>query len=107
MERILDFWMSVLKASPWDASGFHVVGQCDVITPHVKLPLTQTQDSTQDVAGVDADSHIHIEPCGFTNKSEKQKQRTKNTDNVVDSLEDIRLNEIRTQMLQARLPARW
>jgi hypothetical protein len=66
------FWKSLLKASPWDAPGLHVVGQCDVITPHVELPLTQTQDSTQNIAGVDADSHIHIEPCGFTDKPEKK-----------------------------------
>ena len=70
-----DLWMSLLRASPWDAPGLHVVGQCDVITPDVELPLTQTQDSTQDIAGVDADSHIHIEPCGFTDKTETQNKR--------------------------------
>ena len=67
--------MSLLKASPWDAPGLHVVGQCDVITPHVELPLTQTQDSTQDIAGMDANSHIHIEPCGFADKPENQNKK--------------------------------
>ena len=69
-----DFWMSLLKDSPWDASGLHVVGQCDVITPHVELPLAKTQDSTQNIAGVDADSHIHIEPSAFTDIPDKNKQ---------------------------------
>ena len=77
--------MSFLKALPWDAPWLHVVGQCDVITPHVELPLTQTQDSTQDIAGVDADPHIHIEPCGFSDKPEK-KNKKENIDNLVDTL---------------------
>jgi hypothetical protein len=64
--------MSFRSSSPWDAPWLHVVGQCDVITPHVELPFTQTQDPTQDIAGVDANSHIHIESCGFTDEPEKE-----------------------------------
>jgi len=81
-----------------------VVGQCDVITPYVELPLTQTQDSTQDIAGVYADSHIHIEPCGFSHKPKKTNKKQLNTDKLVDSLGDTHLTEIRTKVLQARLP---
>jgi hypothetical protein len=35
------------------------------------------------------------------------KKKTRNTDNLVDSLEDTHLTEIRTEVLQVRLPARW
>lgn len=54
-----------------------MVGQRDVIAPHVKLPLAQAKDAAQDVAGVDADSHVHVEAGRFADEPAGRRRRRK------------------------------
>lgn len=46
--------------SPRLARLLHVVGDGDVIAPHVKLPLADADQSREDAAAVDAYTHVHV-----------------------------------------------
>jgi hypothetical protein len=63
----------VFCSLPGDASGFHVVGEGDVVAPHVELPLSQAQDAAKHVSGVDADPHVHVESGGFPDEPATRK----------------------------------
>jgi hypothetical protein len=65
--RLLTACKSLIN-SPRDAAWLHVVGQGDIITPDVKLPLAQPQDPTEHVASVNAYPHVHIEARCFTDE---------------------------------------
>lgn len=54
---------------PSYASTLHVICQSDIVAPHVELPFAQSQHSAQDIAGMDADSHVHVESCRLTDES--------------------------------------
>lgn len=43
-----------------------MVRQGDIVTPHVKLPLPQAQDSTQYRSTVYTDAHVEIDFGGVT-----------------------------------------
>lgn len=60
--------MCAVKHLPRYAAAFHVVGQCHIIRPHIKLPLDQTKYTAMHTSGVDADTHIYIDSHHFTNK---------------------------------------
>lgn len=47
-----------------------MISQRDVVAPNVKLPFSETQHAAEHVARMDADSHVDIESCGFTDKPE-------------------------------------
>ena len=48
--------------SPRHSSLLHDVGRGHVVTPHVVLPLLQTDHTAQDVPSVDTDPHVHLHP---------------------------------------------
>ena len=48
--------------SPCFASRLHVIGQCDIVWPHVKLPLPQSQHATVDTPTVNAYAHVNVDP---------------------------------------------
>ena len=48
-----------------------MVGERDVVRPHVVLPLVQPQHAAQHVAAVDADPHVHVEPRRLTHRPGK------------------------------------
>ena len=58
---------------PWHSTWFHSICQRDIITPDIKLPFAQTDDSTEHVASVHAYSHIYIGMRNFTNSPKKRK----------------------------------
>lgn len=45
---------------PRDATTLHIVGQRDIIAPHIKLPLAQAQNTTVHSPSVNTNSHVHI-----------------------------------------------
>jgi len=45
---------------PGDTAALHVVGQCNIVAPNIKLPLSEAKDAAENVARVDADSHVNI-----------------------------------------------
>ena len=45
---------------PWHSRLLHDVGGGHVVAPHVVLPLLQSNNPTEDVAGVDAYPHVHL-----------------------------------------------
>ena len=45
---------------PRNATTFHVVGQRDVIAPHIKLPFAQAQNATVHTTSVNTNPHIHV-----------------------------------------------
>lgn len=61
----MDGW----KHLPCQATGFHFIGERYVITPNVKLPFSQAENTAQNIAGVDSDSHINVTPSSFPYKS--------------------------------------
>lgn len=62
---------------PGYTSGLHVIGQRHVVAPHVELPLPQAQDAAQNVSGVYADAHVHVEPGCFPHEPKKMDQSRK------------------------------
>lgn len=50
--------MSVL---PGYTPGLHVIGECDVIAPHIELPLPESEHSTEHVPSMDPYPHVHVE----------------------------------------------
>lgn len=54
--------------SPCFASRLHVIGQCDIVWPHVKLPLPQSQHATVDTPTVNADAHVYVDPRHFSHQ---------------------------------------
>lgn len=50
----------VLVTLPRDATTLHVVGQCDIIAPHIKLPFAQAQNATVHTTSVNTNPHVHI-----------------------------------------------
>lgn len=50
-----------------------MVGEGDVVAPHVELPLSQAQDAAKHVSGVDADPHVHVESGGFPDEPATRK----------------------------------
>lgn len=50
---------------PWKASWLHVIGQSDIMWPHVKLPLAKPNNTAEHVARVHAHSHVDIHSCGL------------------------------------------
>ena len=48
------------RDQPGNASSLHVIGQCDVIGPDVKLPFVDAQDAAQDGSRVDAYPHVQV-----------------------------------------------
>ena len=46
-----------------------MIGQCDVITPHVILPFPESQHSAEDVPGVNPDAHVHVHARSFSDVS--------------------------------------
>lgn len=49
--------------SPCLAASFHVVGQCDIVRPHVELPLSETKDTAVYSPAVNSHTHVHVHPC--------------------------------------------
>lgn len=49
--------------SPGFATSFHVVGQCDIVRPHVELPLSETKDAAVYSPAVNSHTHVHVHPC--------------------------------------------
>ena len=47
-------------ALPGDPSGFHVIGQGDVMWPHVVLPLLQPNHAAEDVPGMHPHAHVDV-----------------------------------------------
>ena len=47
-----------------------MIGQCDVIAPHVILPFPEPQHAAEDVSGMNSDAHVHVHPRSFTHVSE-------------------------------------
>ena len=45
---------------PRDATRLHVIGQCDVIRPYIKLPLAKTKHTTQNGTRMDSNAHVQI-----------------------------------------------
>lgn len=43
-----------------EAAALHVVGEGDVVGPHVELPLSQTQHAAVHPPRVDAHPHVHV-----------------------------------------------
>lgn len=70
-KSIVSDHLQVTRNLPGHSTTLHVVGQRDVIAPHVKLPLAQAKDTAQDVTGVDADSHVHVEAGRFSDEPSK------------------------------------
>lgn len=54
-----------LDVLPRFASGFHVVGQRDIVGPHVILPLPQSEDSAKNSSRVDPYAHVELDIGGF------------------------------------------
>lgn len=54
---------------PWLAAALHFVGQLDVLTVNVELPLTLTQDAGQNGSRMDPDAHINRWTGRLTNAS--------------------------------------
>lgn len=57
---------------PGTAPRLHVVGQCHIVGPHIKLPFPQTQDPTVHTPTVDAHAHVDIHTCHLTHQSEER-----------------------------------
>jgi hypothetical protein len=60
-----------------------VVGEGDVVAPHVELPLSQAQDAAKHVSGVDADPHVHVESGGFPDEPDGFDHLQAHVDTVV------------------------
>lgn len=50
---------------PWKASRLHVIGQGDIMWPHIKLPFAKADHTTQHIPRVHANSHVDIYSCGL------------------------------------------
>lgn len=46
-----------------------MVGQRHVVRPHVVLPLAKADHAAQDVAGMDADTHVDVDSGGVPDLS--------------------------------------
>lgn len=55
---------------PWYATTLHVIGESDIITPDIVLPLAKSNHATQDVAGVNANPHVNVETGGSPHSSD-------------------------------------
>lgn len=64
---VLDKWRD--DCLPRHSARLHSVGQSHIIAPHIKLPFSQSNHATQDIARMDPDPHIHIGSCHLTNSS--------------------------------------
>lgn len=51
---------------PWKASRLHVIGQCDIMWPDIKLPFAKADHTTQHIAWVHTNSHVDIYSCGIS-----------------------------------------
>lgn len=54
----MDFFLS-----PRFASCLHVIGERDVVRPHVKLPLPEAQHAAVHTPAVNAHAHVNVDPC--------------------------------------------
>ena len=55
---------------PWYTSSLHSIGNSDIIGPDIKLPLVQTDHSTEHRPSVDTHSHAQIKASLFCHTSE-------------------------------------
>lgn len=51
-----------LVPSPCFATRLHVIGECDIVWPHVELPLSKSQHATVHTATVNANAHVNVDP---------------------------------------------
>lgn len=64
-------------ALPRDPSGFHVIGQGNIMWPHVILPLLQTNHPAEDIARMHSHAHVDIHSGGVPHfPEEKEKSIT-------------------------------
>lgn len=61
--------------SPCFAPRFHMIGQCDIVWPHVKLPLPETQHAAVHTPAVNANAHVNVDPRHLTNQSANKQSR--------------------------------
>lgn len=54
---------------PCLASRLHLVGQCDIIGPDIKLPFAQTKHPTVHAAAMYAHAHVHVHSCDLSHQS--------------------------------------
>ena len=54
---------------PRFSSGFHVVGECDIVGPNVVLPLAKAQNTAQNTSWVNPDTHIQMYVCRFNHRT--------------------------------------
>ena len=57
--------------SPTEPPTLHVVSNGHTVAPHVILPLSVSQHSTQDTSSVDTHPHVHLNTCVISHFSEK------------------------------------
>lgn len=57
--------MQKLRHLPWKASWLHVIGQCNIMWPHIKLPLAKANHTAEHIARVHANSHVYFHTCGL------------------------------------------
>jgi len=60
----------MLVALPWFTSWLHVVGNDDVIGPHVILPLVKSHNSRQHKSRMDSDPHVNLHSGRLANVSD-------------------------------------
>lgn len=66
------FTLSKVTNLPGFPGRLHLVGHRHVVGPDVVLPFPQTQNTAEDSARVDADSHVQLHVRGFHNGTEEQ-----------------------------------
>ena len=67
---------------PWHSSLLHDVSSGDVITPHIILPLLQTNHSAQHIPSVDTYPHVHLHPGQLSDGADGGDHRETHLDNV-------------------------
>lgn len=60
--------------SPSKSTALHFIRQRNIVTPHVELPFSQTENTAKDIPTVDADSHIDVASSGFPHDPEMIKK---------------------------------
>lgn len=85
---------NVIFPSPRFAPRLHVIGKRDVIRPHVKLPLPESQHAAVDTPTVDAYAHVDVDPRHLTHQPVNMGTSASEAQNVFTSFSTYEMASI-------------
>lgn len=67
--EIAKIWKYPHLYLPWNASCFHMIGQRDIMWPDIILPFLKSNNTTQNIPRMHANTHVDVNSCGVSHFS--------------------------------------